>query len=129
MMAGWRLPDQFPDLFIVSWSHGLTDGEVAKIEQTPGIRPNDVLPIGLASPSTGGSGELALAMAALNPEATMFFGLDPAKGMRMMKLEFRQGTEADAISEALDASGQHVIITDELHQLRHLNKSATCCRW
>ena len=120
MMAGWQLPDQFPDLFIVSWSHGLTPAEVVKIERVPGIRPDDVLPIGIASPSTGGSGELALAMAALNPDATMFFGIDPAKGMRMMKLEFRQGTQADATRE-LDQGG-HVIITDELHQLRHLNK-------
>ncbi len=120
MMAGWQLPDQFPDLFIVSWSHGLTPDEVAKVERVPGIEPDDVLPIGLASPSTGGSGDFALVMAALNPDATMFFGLDPAKGMRMMKLEFRQGDQADAIRE-LDAGG-HVIITDELHQLRHLNK-------
>ena len=120
MMAGWQLPDQFPDLFIVSWSHGLTDAEVAKVERVPGIKPTDVLPIGLASPSTGGSGEFALAMAALNPDATMFFGLDPAKGMRMLKLEFRQGDQAQAVREL--NQGRHVIITDELHQLRHLNR-------
>jgi putative ABC transport system permease protein len=119
MMAGWQLPDKFPDLFIVSWSRGLDDAQIAKIEQVPGIRSTDVLPIGMASPSTGGSSEFALAMAALNPEATMFFGLDPAKGMRMMHLEFRQGTEAEAVRQ-LD-QGRHVIITDELHQLKHLN--------
>jgi putative ABC transport system permease protein len=119
MMAGWQLPDKFPDLFIVSWSRGLDADQIAKIERVPGINPADVLPIAIASPTTGSGSEFALAMAALNPEATMFFGLDPAKGMRMMKLEFRQGTEADAIRQL--NQGRHVIITDELHQLKHLN--------
>ena len=120
MMAGWQLPDKFPDLFVVSWSRGLTDDQIAKIERVPGIDPADVLPIGITSPATGSSGDFALAMAALNPDATMFFGLDPAKGMRMMQLEFRQGDQADAVRQ-LDL-GRHVIITDELHQLQHLNK-------
>ncbi len=119
MMKGWQLPDHFPDLFIVSWSRGLQPDQIRQIERVPGIKSTDVLPIGLASPSTGGSGEFALAMAALNPDATMFFGLDPAKGMRMMKLEFRQGNQADAIRQLNE--GGHVTITDELHQLRGLN--------
>ena len=120
MFAGWQLPDKFPDMFIVSWAKGLDDAAIAKIEQVPGILPTDVLPIGLASPTTGGSSELSLTLAALNPEGAMFFGLDPAKGMRMMELTFRQGTVEQAVAEL--AQGRHVMITDELSQLKHLNR-------
>ena len=119
MLKGWQLPDTFPDIFIVSWSRALDAAQIAKIEQTPGILPTDVLPIAIASPTTGGGSELSLTLAALNPEATMFFGLDPAKALRMMKLEYRQGTEASAIEQL--KLGRHVIITDELHQMKHLD--------
>jgi putative ABC transport system permease protein len=120
MMAGWQLPDKFPDIFIVSWSRALDDAQIARIERVPGIRSTDVLPIAIASPSTGSSSEFALTMAALDPEGTMFFGIDAAKGMRMMELTFRQGTQEQAIAEL--QQGRHVIITDELHQLKHLNR-------
>ena len=119
MLGGWQLPDKFPDIFIVSWGKAVDAAGVKKIEAVPGIEPNDVLPIAIASPSTGSSSEFALAMAAMNPEGTMFFGIDPAKGMRMMKLTYVQGDEADAVRQ-LDL-GRHVIITDELHQMKHLN--------
>ena len=120
MMSGWQLPDKFPDIFIVSWSRALDDAQIAKIEQVPGIVPTDVLPVGLASPTTGGGSEFQLALAALNPEATMFFGIDPEKAMRMLQLDFVQGTREQAIAD-LNRGGA-VIITDELHQIRHLNR-------
>ena len=121
MLKGWQLPDKFPDLFIVSWGAGLDAAAVAKIEATPGIKSTDVLPVALASPSTGSGSEFALTMAAMNPEGSMFFGIDPAKGMRMLELTYLQGSNADAIKR-LNAGGQ-VVITDELSQMKHLNQN------
>ena len=39
---------------------------------------------------------MALAMAAINADATLFFGIDPDKAFDLMELDFRDGTRADA---------------------------------
>ena len=52
------------------------------------------------------------------PDATMFFGIDPAKGMKMMELDFREGNPKDAVR--LMSLGRHVLVTDEFRQLKHL---------
>jgi ABC-type lipoprotein release transport system permease subunit len=115
MLKGWELPDRFPDIFIVSWGTPLHEAEIAKLRTVPGIKPNDVLPIAVAAPDLGGANLMALAAAAAFPDSTMFLGLDPTTGMRMMKLDFVQGNEADAIREmngtyavvaATDANGK-----------------------
>jgi len=43
----------------------------------------------------------------------------------MLKLNFTQGNLADATRMLND--GKHVIITDELHQLRHLDVGRRWC--
>ena len=75
------------------------------------------MPIAIASPEFG-SGIFALGQAALMPDATMFFGIDPDKGLKMMELEFRQGNPTDAIR--MLKMGRHIIVTEELYQLKHL---------
>ena len=117
-LQGWRLPDKFPDIFVVSWLTGLNDQQIDKLEHIKGIKPGDLLPIAIASPEFGGGSIFALSSAAAMPDATMFFGIDPAKGMRMMQLEFRQGNAADAIKQL--NQGRHIIVTDEFYQLKHL---------
>ena len=118
MLKGWELPDQFPDVFIVSWGTGLDDAQIARLGQIRGIKSGEVLPIALASPEFGGSSLFALGTAAIMPDATMFFGIDPDLGMKMMKLDFRQGNPQDAAR--LLRAGQHIIVTDEFRQLKHL---------
>jgi putative ABC transport system permease protein len=123
MLKGWELPDKFPDVFIVSWS-GLNDKEVDELAHTPGIMPGQLLPIAVAAPespifSGSKSGVGALTLAAITPDATMFLGIDPALGMQMLQLRFTQGNAADAVAEL--NQGNHVIVTDEFHELRKLN--------
>jgi putative ABC transport system permease protein len=120
MLAGWKLPDKFPDVFI--GSTGLTDTEVAQLRQTPGIR--DMMPIRIASVSwlaqLGGKlgmkwvKPLAVAGSLIVPDSTMFIGIDPDKAFKMMELEFRQGNAKDA-AEKLN-EGRWVIVTEEYHQ-------------
>ena len=119
VLQSWQLPDRFPDMFIVSWATALTDHDVAELNKVPGIKPGWVMPIAVASPEYGGSNLMALTMAALVPDAAMFLGVEPGLAMKMMKLDFRQGNETDAIR--LMDEGDHVLITDELHQSKHLN--------
>jgi putative ABC transport system permease protein len=123
LLASWELPDKFPDIFIVSWGTGLNDKEIDDLAKMKGIKPGDLLPIAVAAPEASifgsKSGLGALGMAALIPDATMFLGVDPDKGMRMMQLKFLEGNATDA-ARLLDQGG-HVIVTDEFRQLRHLS--------
>jgi putative ABC transport system permease protein len=123
MLKGWELPDKFPDVFIVSWS-GLNDKEVDELAHTPGIMPGQLLPIAVAAPesplfSGSKSGVGALTLAAITPDATMFLGINPKLGMSMLQLKFTQGNPDDAIAQL--NKGQHIIVTDEFHELRKLN--------
>ena len=118
MLRGWEIPDQFPDIFIVSWSAGLGPQQIQTLAKTPGIRPGELMPVAIASPQFGGNGPLAmLGMVAL-PDATMFFGIPPEQGMKMMHLTFHQGNPTDAVR--MLNMGRHVIVTEEFYQLKHL---------
>ena len=67
-----------------------------KIENTPGIKKDQVMPIAIASPEFANP-MFAMIGAAVMPNATMFFGVDPDKAFwsrdhpGMMDLDFRQG--------------------------------------
>jgi putative ABC transport system permease protein len=118
MLDGWKLPTRFPDLFIYSgYAGGLTDAQINKIRHIPGIKTKEVMPIAMASPELGG-GFAAVLGAALLPDATMFFGVDPDLAFKMMELDFREGNSEQAT--AMLKLGRHCVITDELHQLKGL---------
>jgi putative ABC transport system permease protein len=118
LIQGWQIPDKFPDIFIVSWLSGLNDQQVNQLAHLKGIVPGDLMPIAIASPEFGGGSIFALGQAAAMPDATMFFGIDPVQGLRMMQLEFRQGNPADATR--MLQQGRHIIVTEEFYQLKHL---------
>ena len=99
-LSGWRLPTKFPDIFIVSppslssiWqSNGVTFDQEKEIEKVPGIIPGEVMPIAIAFPKLG-TGFLAVPNILANPDATIFFGIDPDRAFKLMELEFRDGTQ------------------------------------
>ncbi len=122
MLQGWRIPDKFPDVFIVSWP-GLSEAQADQLSRVPGIKPGQLLPIAVASPDFGGASPFAMIGLAAMPDATMFFGIDPAKGLNMMGLEFRQGNPTDAIAQL--KLRHHIIVTDEFRQLKHLGVGDT----
>jgi putative ABC transport system permease protein len=111
---GWKLPDKFPDIFIFS-SPGLMPDDQAKLASVKGI--HELMPVAIASPQFG-SNIFALAGAAIMPDATMFFGIDPDKALDMMELDFREGNATDA--KRMLKMGKHVIVTQEYKQLRGL---------
>jgi putative ABC transport system permease protein len=118
LLGGWRLPDRFPDIFIVTFQPGgLSVADMQRLEEVPGIRPGEVMPIAIASPQLGTS-VFAIAGAAVLQDATMFFGIDPDRAFDMMELEFRQGS----VEEAQDMlkKGRHVLVTEEFRVLRGL---------
>jgi putative ABC transport system permease protein len=128
ILSAWQLPDKFPDIFIVSWGIGLKGPEIEQLAHTKGIVAADLLPIAVANPQlpsiAGSKSSLAaLTLAAITPDATMFIGVNPEVGMRIMELKFVQGNRPDAI-RLLD-EGDHVIVTDEFYQLRHLGMGDT----
>ena len=91
MLSGWQLPDKFPDIFIVSFKFGgLNPQEQQKLKTIPGIRDGQVMPIAIAAPELGNN-IFSVAGAAVLPDATMFFGIDPEQALNMMQLDFRQG--------------------------------------
>jgi putative ABC transport system permease protein len=118
MLEGWQLPTRFPDVFIVSGSPGgLTPGQLNRLRNVQGIVKTEVLPIAITSPEYGSS-LMAVYGAAIMPNATMFFGIEPDLAFKMMELDFRDGNPTQA-TEMLK-TGRHVVITDELHQLKGL---------
>ncbi len=129
-LNAWRLPDKFPDVFIFS-PVPLSPADQEKLASVKGIRPNELMPIAIASPQFG-SNLFAIAGAMVMPDATMFFGIDPDKAMKMMELEYRDddgrrvSAEMQKILSAqateLLKKGRHVIVTDEFRQLRGLKR-------
>ena len=118
MLSGWKLPDKFPDIFIMTGvSRGLTFQQQAKLESIPGIKKGEVMPIGIASPEYG-SKFMGIALAAVMPNATMFIGIDPERVFQMMELDFREGNPTDA-AEMLK-KGDHLVVTEEFRQLKGL---------
>ncbi len=113
MLEGWRLPDRFPDLFILA-PGGVNESYVKELEKIPGIQHGEVLPIAFDWAGLIGSAS------PVGADATMFIGVDPDKGLNMMHLEFLEGSREEAT--ALLKQGKHVIVTDELRQLRHIHK-------
>jgi putative ABC transport system permease protein len=118
MLSGWKLPDKFPDIFIMTGvTRGLTFEQQAKLESIPGIKKGEVMPIGIASPEYG-SKFMGIAMAAIMPNATMFIGIDPERVFTMMELDFREGNATEA-AEML-RKGDHLVVTEEFRQLKGL---------
>lgn len=116
MLGGWQLPTQFPDVFITAGLTGLGGKEQAELKKVEGIK--EVMPIAIAAPGFG-TGSLAIAKAAIIPDATMFFGVDPDLAFTMMHLDFREGTPEEA-SRMLKL-GNHIVITEEFRQLKNLH--------
>lgn len=112
-MQGWRLPTHFPDVFIVSppganiigsKKTGIAFEQMRDIAKVPGIRNGEIMPIAIASPQFG-HGMTSVALTLMNPDATMFFGIDPRLAFKMMDLEFRDGTSAEAEEILADGKG------------------------
>ena len=125
MLQGWRLPNKFPDIFIVSFE-GLSPEQEKKLEHTPGIKPGELMPIAVTAAVMSGE-NIDIKGANLIPTAAMFFGIDPDKALAMIELEFRDdnGNTASAVEQKRmnqQASielkqGRHLIITDEYRRL------------
>ncbi|MGB7161138.1 MAG: FtsX-like permease family protein, partial [Tepidisphaeraceae bacterium] len=123
MLNAWKLPNKFPDLFIASPPlTPLTEKRVRLLSEVPGIKPDELMPIAIASPEFG-SGVFALAGMAIMPDATMFFGIDPDKAFKLMELDFREGTPEQA--QAMLKKGRHLIVTEEFRQLKGLHVGDT----
>jgi putative ABC transport system permease protein len=114
LLAGWQLPDKFPDVFVLSPLSGLSPQDIGKIDQIQGLK--QVMPVALASPQLGsGIGGL---MAVAIPDATLFFGVPTDQAFDMVDLDFRQGNPAEA--KRLLKQGRHILITAEFAKLKHI---------
>ena len=118
-LAGWKLPVKFPDVFIASPPLSpMDDAALAKLEATPGLKKDETMPIAIASPEFSNP-VFAMIGAAVLPNATMFFGVDPDKAFKLMELDFREGNATAA--QQLLKKGHHVIVTLEFQQLKGLH--------
>jgi putative ABC transport system permease protein len=137
MLDGWKLPDKFPDIFLVSLKFGGLDsaqwtnlGQTTGIRRFPGGEP-ELMPIAVTMSGLG-SNPLALMGAVLAPSVsgTMFFGIPPKEAFQMMELDFRddfgqhvppdqQAIFAQHAREQLE-TGRHVIVTEDYRRLHHV---------
>jgi putative ABC transport system permease protein len=122
-LAGWQIPDKFPDIFIATnMLGGIPAEEVAKLDKMDGIRSGQVMPIAIATPGLA-HGFFGLAEAMIMPDATMFFGVDPDRAFDMMALDFREGNIEDA--KRMLKQGRHLLITSEFRNLKGLHVGST----
>jgi len=129
MLEGWKLPTRFPDLFIVSPLQPLDADQVQTLEQVPGIRRGEVMPLAVAAPGLP-PGFLAITGVAMLPDATMFLGIDPDRAFELMELDFRTADGKSApppLRQQLEdqarqmlKQGRHIIITEEFRNLKGL---------
>jgi putative ABC transport system permease protein len=115
-LRGWKLPDKFPDVFIVDFS-GIDLSDAKKLEDVPGIKPGEVMPIAIVSPGLPAN-FLGLAGLMVMPDRTMFIGIDPNRAFKLMELDFREGNAVDA--QRLLGMGRHVLVTTEFKELKGL---------
>lgn len=125
ILNSWKLPDKFPDIFI--WARGgISRDQAKRLENIPGIRPGELLPVGVTAAIVSGE-NLDVKGTSMIPQASMFFGIDPDKALRMIELQFRddlgntappaeQARMNRAATEDLKL-GRHIIITDEYFRL------------
>jgi len=120
---GWKLPDKFPDMFIVDFS-GIPLAEAPKLEDVPGIQRGQVMPIAIVSPGLPkgflmmGQEAGTLTALMLTPDRTMFIGVDPDVVFKMIELDFREGNPVDAAR--MLKQGDHVLVTAEFRRLKNL---------
>jgi len=118
-LKGWRLPDKFPDMFMVDFT-GIDLWDVPKLQEIPGI--SRVMPIAIVAPDLP-RGFLGMAGLMFMPDRTMFIGIDPDKAFKMMELDFREGNVTDA--QRLLKQGRHILVTTEFKQLKGLGVGDT----
>ena len=144
MISGWRLPDKFPDIFLVSLKFnvlhpedaGLSDADVKNLENVPGIAhfPDgtaEIMPVAVEAIGLGHN-PLALVGDLFAPNATnvMFFGVPPDIAFKLVGLDWRDD-DGNTISpdqqkffsdraEKLLKEGRYVVITDEYRRLQKL---------
>jgi putative ABC transport system permease protein len=118
-LSGWKLPDKFPDIFIAAPPlSSLDESAIEKLQSTPGLKRGEVMPIAIASPEFSNP-IFAVIGAAVLPNATMFFGIDPDMAFKLMELDFREGTPEQA--QELLKKGRHLVVTEEFRQLKGLH--------
>lgn len=113
---GWKLPDKFPDVFIYSFL-GLGAEDQKRLFELNEFRPGEIMPIAMASPEFGVN-FWGIAGAAVMPNATIFFGIDPDKTLDLMDLDFREGKPEEA--KRLLKQGRHLIVTQEFRNLKNI---------
>jgi putative ABC transport system permease protein len=113
-------------MFIVDFS-GIPLAEAPKLENIPGIKRGQVMPIAIVSPGLpkgffsmmGVSQETStLTSLMVMPDRTMYIGIDPNVAFKMIELDFREGNVAEA--ERQLKMGDHVLVTAEYKRLKHL---------
>jgi putative ABC transport system permease protein len=129
LIAGWRLPDKFPDIFIyspdpISWD------DQKSLQTIPGIATGSLMPVAVAAPSGNSETALLLTAAAAGKNGSfLFFGVDPDQAMSLVQLEFRDDNgqplpESQQAPAALRAAAEikkprHIIVTEQFRLLHH----------
>jgi putative ABC transport system permease protein len=111
-------------MFIVDFS-GIPLSEAPKLENIPGIKHGQVMPIAIVSPdlpksflSIMGQETGTLTALMVTPDRTMYIGIDPNVAFKLIELDFREGNVADA--ERMLKQGDHVLVTAEFKRLKGL---------
>lgn len=108
---GWQFPKQFPEAYLWSFSQLAGDGDV-RLAGTPGISAftvaNSVNVIVEERPVVGEQMLLSV---------TWFMGIDPDSFFDLVRLEFLEGDETEALR--LLGEGGHILVSDDFARSRN----------
>jgi putative ABC transport system permease protein len=112
--SGWQFPKQFPEAYIWSFEQMREAGDDADaiLADTPGLR--DYTTCNAVNVHVE---ERPLFMAQVYASVTWFLGVEPAAFFRLVRVEFLEGDQAEAIR--LLGSGGHVVIAEDFARSRN----------
>jgi len=117
IVRGWSFPRQFPEAYVWSYEQMRPDADQI-VRQVPGVRE-----------ATVGTAVNVIVeernplMAAIQLSITWFLGCDPDTFFDLVRLEFLEGSEAEA--RELLHKGGWVVVTDDFSRSRNKHKGDT----
>lgn len=118
-LSAWKIPDRFPDVFIVpdtvAGTMSIRAKEVEAIKQLPELKSDRVMPISVTAPTLGQ--QIFDVSGPKLPDKTLFIGIDPVIGFDLMELDFLgdspdENARRQATAQRMMEKGRAITLND-----------------
>lgn len=118
-LGAWKLPNKFPDVFILpdtgAGTISIKAREIEIIKNLPELQAGKVMPISVTAPTLGA--QIFDVAGTKMPDKTLFVGIDPRIGFDMMELDFLGDVPAvnaqrEATAKRMMSDGRAIKLND-----------------